>query len=342
MTTTSTIAVRFHRNPGQAWTAGLLLALLVAIAVPTVAGEPLPRALPEELGVDPAMLNAAFDAAGDLGYVHGMVVVRGGAVIEDRFWLGQPDQCRQSRSVTKSVTSTLIGIAIERGDLGGINDRLVDYLPADLVPDDPLKHQITLYHLLTMTAGFQWDENADVADWLYGPDPVGAILARPMAAAPGTVFNYNTAASHLLSVVLTEATGMTTLDYADEVLFGPLGITERLWSKTGGYYNGGHGLHVSTEDLAKLGVLFVGGGRFAGKRVVSTYWVNRSTSGDVHHVGQIGPLTDTHYGFLWWLDRSTPYPIFTAIGYWLWRPAGVLRARVGAGGRHPHQLKRTR
>jgi len=316
MARTSPCADSRLRQPVRAMAVGLMATFLIALSFSARASEPLPRALPQDVGIDPAALEAAFDAAGDLGYVQGMVVVRGGAVVGERYYSGAiPGQWFQCRSVTKSVTSTLIGIAIERGFLGGVHDRLVDHLPPDLVPDDPAKHAITLYHLLTMTAGFQWDENADVGDWLYGPDPVGAILARPLVAPPGTVFNYNTAASHLLSVVLTEATGRTTLEFADEVLFGPLGITERRWNLTGGYSNGGHGLYVSTEDLAKLGVLFVGGGRFAERRFVSTYWVNRSTFGDVHNVGRIGPLTDTHYGWLWWLDRSTPYPIFTAIGF---------------------------
>jgi len=166
-----------------------------------------------------------------------------------------------------------------------------------------------------MTAGFQWNEDLDVEPWLTGPDPVAAILARPMASVPGTSWNYNTAAAHLLSVMLTEATGMSTLDFADTYLFQPLGITERSWTMTGGYANGGHGLFLSTEDLAKLGVVFVNGGSWDDEQLVSRYWVNASTSKVVLNLGSFGPLTELHAGFLWWLDRSTSYQAYTAWGW---------------------------
>jgi CubicO group peptidase (beta-lactamase class C family) len=193
--------------------------------------------------------------------------------------------------------------------------RLVDYLPADLVPVDPAKHEIRIWHLLTMTSGFEWNEDVDVVPWLYGPDPVQDILSRPLAAPPGTVFNYNTAASHLLSVVLSEATGMTALAFADEYLFGPLGITDRHWLFTGGYPNGGHGLMVRTEDLAKLGVLFINDGLWADEVIVSSYWVYLATSPWVHNIGSMGPLTDLEYGGLWWLGRAAGYRVFTALGW---------------------------
>ncbi len=275
-----------------------------------------PGATPEAQQVDPDGLAAAFAAADQLDFVNSMVVVRGGSVIAEEYWAGTASSLHQSRSVTKSVISILIGIAIDHGFIeGGISARMVDYLPEDLVPDDPAKHEIRIWHLLTMSSGFEWDENADVESWLFGPDPVAAILARPLAAPPGTVWNYNTAASHLLSVILTEATGMSTLAFADAYLFDQLGITERAWLITGGYQNGGHGLVVRTEDLAKLGQLSLNRGTWAGERVVSNFWVNTSTYPFVNNLGVMGPLNQVHYGLLWWLDRGTGHDIHFALGH---------------------------
>ena len=280
------------------------------------ASVPLPRDTPARHQVDPGALDAALDTAEQQGFIRSMVVVRDGAVIGEGNWYGAPGTPQQSRSATKSVMSMLIGIATDQGYFPhGISSRMVDYLPPDLVPTDPLKQNILLAHLLTMTAGFEWNEDLDVEPWLTGPDPVGAILARPMASVPGSSWNYNTAAAHLLSVMLTEATGMSTLDFADSYLFEPLGITNRVWTMTGGYANGGHGLFLGTEDLAKLGLVFVNGGSWNGEQLVSRYWVNASTSKVVLNLGAFGPLTELHAGFLWWLDRSTPYRIYTAWGW---------------------------
>ncbi len=253
--------------------------------------EPLPSSTPEERSVDGDALDAAFDSAQSLGYVRSMAVVRDGYLLEERHWYGPPELLRQSWSVTKSVTSMLIGIAIEQGLIeDGVTARMVDYLPEHLVPDDPAAQEILIWHLLTMTAGFEWDEDT-VVDWMYSVDPVGDILSRPVVATPGTVWLYNTAASHLLSVVLTEATGMTTMEFADQVLFGPLGITERSWQLTGGYHAGGHGLHLRTHDLAKIGVLTIDGGIWDGERILSKYWLNLSTY-PLIQLGEMGPLTD--------------------------------------------------
>ncbi len=282
----------------------------------SVAGfEPLPRSTPGERQMDATDLSRAFVAMQDLGYVKGMVVVRDGYVVGEQHWLGPDTTLRDMRSVTKSVISILIGIAIEQGFIERVNDPLVKYLPPDLIPGDPAKHQITLGHLLTQTSGFEWNEDTEVVPWLSSSTPTEDILNKPMAAEPGARWNYNTAATHLLSVAITEATGMRTIEYADANLFVPLGITDRSWILAGNYENGGAGLALRTEDAAKLGVLFIDGGVYSGEQVVSRYWVNRTTYPDVHGIGRFGPLTDIQYGWLWWVDYGTDYNVYTAWGW---------------------------
>jgi CubicO group peptidase (beta-lactamase class C family) len=294
------------------------LAVLAPLLVGGVASGAtvLPRATPADHQVDATALAAAVEAAHRLGYVHGMVVARDGSVIGEGHWSGTPATLHQSRSVTKSVTSILLGIAIDKGFISeGTSARLVDYLPAALVPGDPAKREIRLVHLLTMSSGLQWNETTDVEPWLASADPVGYVLNRPLAAQPGTTWNYDTAAAHLLSVVISQATGMSTLEFADTYLFGPLGITDRAWEVIGGCANGGHGLWVSTEDLAKLGVLFVDHGSFNGQQIVPRYWTNFSTFPEVHNLGPFGPLAQREYALLWWVPVGIGFDAFTAWGY---------------------------
>jgi CubicO group peptidase (beta-lactamase class C family) len=282
----------------------------------TAMGDDLPRADPADHQVDPVALAAAMDAADQLGFVRGVVVARDGAVIGEDHFGATGTGFRQSHSITKSVTSMLIGIAIEQGLIPeGVGARMVDYLPDHLVPDDPAMEGVLIFHLLNMTGGFDWDEDTEIIDWQTSPDPVSYLLDRPLTAAPGTRFEYNTASSHLLSVMLTEATGMSTVEYADQVLFGPLGITNRHWTVIGGYNNGGNSLYMRTEALAKLGVMVLDGGSWEGEQIVPAWWLNRSTIADILGVGRFGPLTQIQYGWLWWLDRGTDYNLFTAWGW---------------------------
>ncbi len=309
-----------NRINGLGWTRAACSSIVLAaslLAAPTAsASTPLPHAAPADHQVDATALAAAIDAARQLGYVRGMVVARDGVVIGEGHWSGTPETLRQSRSVTKSVTSILLGIAIDRGFIKeGYSARLVDYLPADLVPSDPAKREIRLFHLLLMISGLQWNETTDVDPWLASADPVGYLLSRPLAAQPGSAWNYDTAAAHLLSVVITQATGMSTLEFADAYLFGPLGITDRSWEVIGGYANGGHGLWLGTEDLAKLGVLYVNHGSFNGHQVVSSYWTNLSTYSSVTHIGPFAPLTGRNYGLLWWIPVGAGYDAYTAWGW---------------------------
>jgi CubicO group peptidase (beta-lactamase class C family) len=290
-------------------------ACLLVLATSVSAFEPLPRAEPEARQMDPAALDAAFDAMGDLLHVRGMVVVRDGYVVGEQHWYGEAATLRDSRSVTKSVISLLVGIAIDHGFIGSIDEPMVDYLPDSLVPTDQAKHEIRIVHLLTQTSGFEWNEDEDVVGWLSADRPTREILDTPMAATPGTVFNYNTAATHLLSVVLTEATGMRTIEFADAYLFTPLNIGERSWIRADYWENGGAGLALRTEDAAKIGVMCIDGGMFNDQRVVSHYWVNRSQYPTVHGLGQFGPLVERHYGWLWWLDRGGEHHYNLAWGW---------------------------
>lgn len=302
---------RPHLDHVLAAACGALLAASVAGAF-----EPLPRTPPESLGVDPVALAAAVSELGLAEGARSAVIVYRGRIVAEERWVGSQTALDDVRSVTKSVSSTLVAVAIDHGFIGSIDDRMVDYLPPALIPSDPAKDAITLRHLLTMTSGLQWTESTDLYTWAVDPDPARYILERPLATDPGTRFNYSTGASHLLSVVLREATGLDPLDFADAYLFAPLGITDRAWLRDAqGRPFGSFGLQLRTEDLAKLGLLFLDHGRWDDQAVVPGLWIRDALSVHINGFQDYGPLTDAGYGYLWWLADAGDRRVFIAWGW---------------------------
>ena len=289
---------------------------LLAVAAVASAFEPLPRTTPESVGIDSVRLK---EVLGELERVDGarsVVVVHRGMVVDEAYWSGSETTLHHVRSVTKSVTSTLIGIAVDRGFIDGVDARMVDYLPHDLRPSDPAKDAILLRHLLNHTAGFQWDENGEFSAWSTSQDPARYILDRPLATTPGSAFRYSTAATHLLSVVLSEATGMSTVDFANAFLFSDLGVSDLRWGRDRqGYRFGGHGLQLRTEDMAKLGLLFLDRGRWGDDEVVSAEWVSAATGIQFEGGSDYEPLQAVHYGFLWWLAHADGLSVFIGWGW---------------------------
>jgi CubicO group peptidase (beta-lactamase class C family) len=296
--------------------AAILILTLFAAALPCQGFEPLPRAAADSHGIPEAALAAFVEDISAAPGARSLVVVHRGHVIAEAFWSGTPETLHHVRSVTKSVSSTLVGIAYDRGILGELNTRMVNVLPPDLVPSDPAKQAILVSHLLTHATGLQWDENAEFFPWATSGDPNRYILDKPLAADPGTTFVYNTATTHVLSPVLEELTSREVEEFASGFLFTPLGITEWRWEADAqGYAFGGHGLQLRTEDMAKLGLLFVQHGWWQGERVVSTDWVRMATFPHVPGDEPWGAVENLQYGLLWWLGESDGSPLYFALGW---------------------------
>jgi len=292
------------------------MAVALACVPPAWCSDALPRLTPAKAGIDSAALDQALEDLGGAPGIYSVLVIRHGAVVAERHWRGGPQTLHNLASVTKSVTSTLVGLAIDRGLIADVDAPMVDYLPPELRPGDPAKDAITLWHLLTMTSGLDFDEDTEWERWLRTENQAAYILEKPLEAPPGTTYHYNTAASHLLSIVLTEAVGVSTRTFARSVLFDPLGITELRWeTDRQGYDYGGHGLWLRTEDMAKLGVLFLDWGLWRGDRLLSTTWIGQATALQVNLEASFGPLEDIGYGWLWWLDGSLRWPVYLAWGW---------------------------
>ena len=307
------------RGPGSGWVwrrLCLTLAFFQLVAVQSVAFEPLPRTAPEALGIDSAAVDRFLRELDRVVGAQSVVVVHRDQVVAEAYWSGSASTLRHVRSVTKSVSSTLIGIAVDRGFIDDIDARMVDYLPANLVPADAAKDQILLRHLLTHTSGFEWEENREFSTWAGSNNPVRFILNRPLVEVPGSDFNYSTPGSHVLSAILREASGLGVEDFAEAYLFAPLGISTWRWEDDPqGFPFGGHGLELRTEDMAKLGILFLNRGRWGDRQVVPADWVRSATAVQYRGGSSWGSLDGVSYGHLWWIAAADESDIFMALGW---------------------------
>ena len=272
---------------------------------------------PEDHGIDPAALadvNARVPT--ETPDLSELLVVRDGVVVFEGSYGGHdPADPINVRSVTKSVVATLIGIALADGDLDGL-DQTVGALIPDRIPlgADPNVANITLGQLLTMTSGLAWDNHTDYQTLIASDDWVGLTLGLPVVGVPGGTYVYNTGGSHLLSVILEEATGADPLDYATERLFGPLGIEPGDWDRSPqGERIGGFGLELTARDMAKLGYLYLNEGRWDGAQIVPADYVRAATT-----YQSLGDSTGAfaNYGYQWWVTATGDgYPAYFALGY---------------------------
>ncbi len=230
------------------------------------------------------------------------------------------------QSVTKSVTSAALGIAIEAGLIGGVSVAVLPYFDGyEHDTSDPRKRAITLEDLLTMRSGIEWNTSGGYGSGVHSTDLLEAsdawiqfVLDQPMDADPGTVFEYNDGVSVLIGKILREATGQRADQWTAERLFKPIGITDFYWKITpDGEIDTEGGLYLSTHDLARIGYLFLRRGEWDGQRIVSEAWVTASTTPVVLDVAPDNDRVNVGYGYQWWVpDRDGQRPlVFAGNGY---------------------------
>jgi CubicO group peptidase (beta-lactamase class C family) len=243
------------------------------------AGSPLPLATPESQGVSSKAIADYIEAADkQVNTMHSVMVVRHGKVIAEAWWKPEaPDTTHVLASLSKSFTSTAVGLAISEGKLS-LDDHLLKFFPNDAPaePSDNLK-AVTVRDLLTMTGGHDTEPRA-----ARGGPSVKTFLAHPFVHKPGTHFQYNTMGTYTLSAIVTKVTGQTVLDYLKPRLFTPLGIEDETWDASSeGNSLGDYGLKLFTEDIAKFGQLYLQKGKWNGKQLVPEQWVEQATSKQV-------------------------------------------------------------
>jgi len=266
--------------------------------------------------MDSAKLAAMLDAIKKQGHdVDSVSVIRHGYLVTDAYVHPfKPDTKHVIHSCTKSVVSALVGIAIDEGYIEGVNQPVLDIFAKRTVANvDANKKAMTLEHLLMMANGLECRDSylhswRGLRQMRASDDWVQFMLDRPMIEAPGTRFEYCNGGSFLLSAIVQETTGQTALAFAQEHLFGPLGITDVDWpANPQGITIGWGDLRLRPHDMLKFGYLYLHEGRWGDKQVVPAEWVRAATT---RHIAA-GTLSDG-YGYQWWVDDAGYY---MALGY---------------------------
>jgi CubicO group peptidase (beta-lactamase class C family) len=267
---------------------------------------------PEEQGMDAGLLQEMFSVIDDQDLnFHGVVVLRNGHIVAERyyppFYLGTSHAIY---SCTKSVMSALIGIALDEGLIEDLDQSVLGLFPEYAFDNvNAAKESMTLEHLLKMQSGLEWEDGVPTyIEMGKQDDLIHYVLDRPMAAEPGSTFEYCSGCSHLLSIIIQRTSEEGTLAFAQKHLFDPLGITNVIWEQDrSGYPNGGWGLALAPRDMAKFGYLYLNNGVWEGNQIIPTAWVDVSTAQQVH------VSDDTAYGYQWWIYPSSG--MYAARGY---------------------------
>jgi CubicO group peptidase (beta-lactamase class C family) len=253
--------------------------------------------------------------------VHSLLIVRNGYIVTDAYFYPFAEETLHNTfSVTKSITATLIGIALERGYIESIEQPVLEFFPERTVANlDANKQAMTLEDLLTMQTGFDFISMPEDTAWkmvLTSDDWVQFTLDLPMQEEPGTFFAYCSPGSHLLSAIIQQTTGMSALDFASECLFSPLGISDVGWpSDPQDITHGMSDLHLSPHDMAKIGCLYLNNGSWDGRQIVPAEWVTAATKAHVdfdNNRGSYGSQENDHgYGYQWWIKPDQ----YSAVGH---------------------------
>lgn len=268
---------------------------------------------PENHRMDGAVLQQ-LHAALDQSEIYASVTVRDGYIVDEYYREGYgADSVFRLNSCSKSFTGTLVGIAIEEGLIGGVDDQLATYFP-QLAGTE--KGQITIGQLLQHTSGLEWHEwNGDDSSFFElnaAENWVDYVLQKPLVATPGSSFNYTTGGPHLLAAILEQVTDDSLFHYARTHLFEPLGMSSMQWrADPQNVLDGGNGIEMTARDAARFGQLYLNGGSWQGRQLVPRTWVEESTRAQVGPIGNSGS-----YGYLWWTRQfgAQGYDTYFAMG----------------------------
>ena len=269
----------------------MILIMLVGCGGPsaaeleTVDSTPISRDLwpvstPEEQSLDPELLAELYYNASQLETAYSLLVFKNGYLVaEDYFNIGAPDLQVNIHSVTKSINSALVGIALDQGCLTSLDQKMMEFFPefSDRIRD-PRKNDITIRQMLQMRAGYPWEEaTAEGTELLFTGFHTSNVADVPLAYDPGSGSAYSNLTAHILGIIVARACDTDLKSFAQEHLFDPLGIEPAFWQVDwDGNYLGFSDIHLSSTDLAKFGLLYLNGGKYDGIQVVPAQWVHDS------------------------------------------------------------------
>jgi len=230
--------------------------------------------------------------------LYSIVVSQNDKVVYSQYFNGKSQQdLFNNQSLTKSVISLLIGIAIDKGYIVSVDEKIVKYFPELAQDTDKRKQDITIRQIMNQASGLWHEDLINLGKYFALADPSGYVLKAPLVSEPGKVFHYNNAGTHILSVILTKSTHMSTLEFANKYLFGPLAIKNVEWGKMRDGYYDGCGLlsvHLSTADMNRIASLLLHKGRFNSKSIVSEKWIAQILNPPVFYTTDWGFQTSTY------------------------------------------------
>ena len=288
-------------------------------------------------GIDSAIINKIDTAVvnGTYPNIHSLLIAKGNKLVYEKYWAGKDeswgddlgviehtrDGLHDIRSISKSIVSACIGIAIEQGKIKSVDQKVFDFFPEYKKLDTGLISSLTIKHLLTMSSGLAWNEevpydnpeNSEIR-MIRSSNQVEFVLSQPMEFPPGRVWEYNGGTTQLLAAIIEKTTGKKVNQFANEYLFQPLGIKQFEWAKYPGtdMPAAASGLRLSSRALLKFGLLYSNGGKWEDKQVVPQKWVEESFHPHVQRPD------GGSYGYQFWLWQDTinnkPTPIVACVG----------------------------
>ncbi len=258
-------------------------------------------------------LEPAAKAAAQLPRLRSLLVSWRGSLILERYYGGaRATQPANIKSASKSVISALVGIAVSKGLIKSVDQRIVDFFPELAKDPEPKKRDITIEDLLTMRSGLESTSGREYGAWVQSRNWVRYALAQPLTDEPGTRVEYSTGTSHLLSVILTKATKKSTWQFAQEDLAKPLGFGLAQWPQDPqGIYFGGNDMLMTPRQMIRFGELYENGGRLGDRQVIPRAWIDQTAVGR----GRSRWGSDREYGYGFWIREFAGYKSFYAWGY---------------------------
>jgi CubicO group peptidase (beta-lactamase class C family) len=277
---------------------------------------------PDEQGLDPDLVAKLYYDASQLETIYSLLVFKNGYLItENYFNIGSVRQQVNIHSVTKSITSALVGIALDQGCLTSLDQKMMEFFPElSGRAKDNRKKQITIRQMMQMRAGYPCEEStAELFDLLYTGFRPSTLVDVPLVRGPGTDFEYSNLTSHLLSIIVARACETNLRSFAQEHLFSPLGVEPGFWQRDWeGFYLGYSDLELSARDMANFGLMYLNNGEYKGTQIVLVNWVNDSLqiySEDAWKIRVGSNWRDNGYGYQWWSVRAGEHRYNLAWGH---------------------------
>jgi len=286
-----------------------LVAVLFGLYAPAQAQKMDRNSIISALNLDPL-----GQQAGALPRIHSLLISHDGERIFEQYYAGRTvSRPANMKSASKSVISALVGIAIENGDISSIDEPVATYFPEYTNANSPEQWQaLTIRHLLTMQAGLQSTSGRNYGRWVLSDNWVETALTRPFVAEPGSSMIYSTGSTHILSAILTTATGVSTREFAQQHLASPMGFRLAYWSQDPqGIYFGGNDMEITPRQMLAFGELYLHYGRYNNTQIIPPEWVEES-----HQSHAVSPRGQGRfYGYGWWLREMAGMIVPLAWGY---------------------------